>query len=569
MNARLPLAGIFIASLVSSIVVGASTAGTPPLPPPEPASSKTDKRSFTLNHAGEGFADQRWASEDEMNRYFVKRFIDSANFGNARMFSLPMVVIDDGMRLVPSDSGQPGPTSPNALAYRVEDIELIGVAKHPQPVAFVSTRHVRTYENADPKQGATRALTEFELKALEQLQAGPDTAVFEEKDGGRIVVGAIRAREDCLQCHTRYKTGDLLGAFSYRLQRASLMTPERLAALPSLPTPKPVTASPTRPPPKSAPAEHDGIALVISLDRDAFLPTEPLVIKATFRNTSDAPVSLPNNLAMYGDWLLKMQNINTGKVFTAGYYFHGNQTASARAGPPIQPGGILSANATYFRNYCLVEGDLDYDAFQTAAAKVAPSQSGSRAPMMPLPKGTFNVTLNVRFPNEVENASDAVPVWSDQAIVSKPVQITIGSLPADVAGSITGVVVDRFGRPAAQAKLNFHYATELNLGPPAPGSGYARAIANRAAPPTPMPISPDGFYWIYQEAGSPNGVTDENGVFLIPNLSPGTYIVSVNLAPVDLLHVEQIASKQPIEVKAGSETRLMEPIKLDYSPEGL
>ena len=41
-----------------------------------------------------------------------------------------------------------------------------------------------------------------------------------EYRGRPVVVGALRAREGCLHCHEGHETGDLFGAFSYRLEVA-------------------------------------------------------------------------------------------------------------------------------------------------------------------------------------------------------------------------------------------------------------------------------------------------------------------------------------------------------------
>lgn len=60
-----------------------------------------------------------------------------------------------------------------------------------------------------------RSLDSFEREALTRLQAG-ESVVVESAPGEIRMLGAIRAKRDCLNCH-RNTQGDLLGAFTYRL----------------------------------------------------------------------------------------------------------------------------------------------------------------------------------------------------------------------------------------------------------------------------------------------------------------------------------------------------------------
>ncbi len=52
---------------------------------------------------------------------------------------------------------------------------------------------------------------------MAELESGEDVAV-EVAGTARFVVGALRAQEECLRCHGG-RTGDVLGALSYRLSR--------------------------------------------------------------------------------------------------------------------------------------------------------------------------------------------------------------------------------------------------------------------------------------------------------------------------------------------------------------
>jgi hypothetical protein len=64
----------------------------------------------------------------------------------------------------------------------------------------------------------TRPLTKFEETGMHRLQAGEDLFVRESPNGIRML-GAVRSVSQCIKCHDGER-GDLLGAFSYFLQRS-------------------------------------------------------------------------------------------------------------------------------------------------------------------------------------------------------------------------------------------------------------------------------------------------------------------------------------------------------------
>ncbi len=160
-----------------------------------------------------------WNSESQMQDYFVTCFKASDNFGFKRMPS-PEMALNDSMQL--TVAGQ---------SYGLDKLELIGVSKHDTPVAFVAKRHA-----ADSTDFPTRPLTDFEKDALAQFAKGKNTASQPEANG-RIVVGAIRAEQSCLQCHPGAKEGDVLGAFSYHLYAIKLQTPAQTSTIRATTTP--------------------------------------------------------------------------------------------------------------------------------------------------------------------------------------------------------------------------------------------------------------------------------------------------------------------------------------------
>jgi hypothetical protein len=145
-----------------------------------------------------------WQSDAQMHSYFESCFLRASGFGYERMIAPPMVV--DDFMWMKRDSG----------GYKLGTLELIGIAKHESPVVFVDILH-----RVPEASRETRALTAFEAKAVDSLRGGGDIVV-DEGPKRRLVVGALRADATCLKCHQGIKEGDLLGALSYRLDRAIL-----------------------------------------------------------------------------------------------------------------------------------------------------------------------------------------------------------------------------------------------------------------------------------------------------------------------------------------------------------
>lgn len=128
-----------------------------------------------------------------------------------------------------------GPTG----SWRIESLDLISMLKHQEPVAYVSRNLPRMDELRD---APTRPLDEFESEHLAKLRAGEGLSAAMGPRRIRMI-GAIRAQEHCLSCHTA-KENDLLGAFSYDL---------RLDVVANIPSPNP---------PRSGEGSKTGLRLV-------------------------------------------------------------------------------------------------------------------------------------------------------------------------------------------------------------------------------------------------------------------------------------------------------------------
>jgi hypothetical protein len=161
-----------------------------------------------------------WSSAEAMHRQYERGFIEASGFGPNR---LPARPLRDWRKTLSVDG----------VRYRITAIDLIGVARHGQPVAYAGLKSSDT----DARSGVlaagiglnldvhnnhsrTRALDDFERTALAQLIAKRGLEVAGAADGdGRRALGGLRAQPDCLRCHDSYHDGDVLGALSYRLAR--------------------------------------------------------------------------------------------------------------------------------------------------------------------------------------------------------------------------------------------------------------------------------------------------------------------------------------------------------------
>ena len=98
-------------------------------------------------------------------------------------------------------------------SWRFRNLELVSLLKHDEPRVYLSKNLPRMGEL---RNAPTRPLDAFEAAALPRL--AKDDLVVHSTDERLRVLGSIRATQECLACHAK-KEGDLLGAFSYTLDR--------------------------------------------------------------------------------------------------------------------------------------------------------------------------------------------------------------------------------------------------------------------------------------------------------------------------------------------------------------
>jgi len=150
-----------------------------------------------------------WTSLQDMHAEYVKAFVQSDGFGIRRVTPMMMLV-------------QGGTVTLDGRRLRVEDVQLIGIAKHDPPVVYPGG--FLEFQHGDKDRAflplpATRPVDEQERRILTSLQQGEEV-VSRARINGIAAVGAIRATESCLQCHRNKQVGDLLGAFVYSLAPA-------------------------------------------------------------------------------------------------------------------------------------------------------------------------------------------------------------------------------------------------------------------------------------------------------------------------------------------------------------
>lgn len=94
----------------------------------------------------------------------------------------------------------------------MERVELVSLLTETEPSVYVADSAVTP---AEAKLTMRRPLDEFEVHGLQRLRAGDDL-VWSPENPLRLM-GAVRAHDNCIQCHIEAKPSDLLGAFTYYL----------------------------------------------------------------------------------------------------------------------------------------------------------------------------------------------------------------------------------------------------------------------------------------------------------------------------------------------------------------
>jgi hypothetical protein len=103
---------------------------------------------------------------------------------------------------------------PQAKEWKIQTLELVGLLMHEEPVVYLSDELPRMDKL---RKVPTRPLNVFETAGIQRLHEGDDLFIRETSETIRML-GAVRSIDQCVKCHGGDR-GDLLGAFSYRLER--------------------------------------------------------------------------------------------------------------------------------------------------------------------------------------------------------------------------------------------------------------------------------------------------------------------------------------------------------------
>jgi len=101
-------------------------------------------------------------------------------------------------------------------AWKINRIDLVSLLMHDEPRVY-RTANLPNMEELSSATVETRPLNDFEAEAIEKLESGERLQVRATRNR-ILMVGSIRAKKSCLQCHAG-KRHDLLGAFSYEILR--------------------------------------------------------------------------------------------------------------------------------------------------------------------------------------------------------------------------------------------------------------------------------------------------------------------------------------------------------------
>lgn len=127
------------------------------------------------------------------------------------------------------------PPDSAGIRYQLSEWGLLGRVEESAPqVYFIREPIVAAHEGVDG-QGTSegqevlvkRDADEVERKAISMLQENPGSELVKFEEGTQVrTIGAIRAAEFCLRCHSEAKVGDALGAFTYTYSKTPLSGPQ-------------------------------------------------------------------------------------------------------------------------------------------------------------------------------------------------------------------------------------------------------------------------------------------------------------------------------------------------------
>ena len=113
------------------------------------------------------------------------------------------------------------------IEWQISRLDLVSLLKFAEPRVYLSEHLPRMDELRNAE---TRPVDDFEQRALTHLRNGEDIVLDQQLNTIRLV-GAVRAAKQCLDCHS-VRRGELLGAFSYLLDRKQPIPPPKVESKP-------------------------------------------------------------------------------------------------------------------------------------------------------------------------------------------------------------------------------------------------------------------------------------------------------------------------------------------------
>lgn len=252
----MPHRGYFTSLAVGVLTVGIAGAESPS---PKPAGGAGGPLSVYRSAAafdpdGRVFSWGQPVLIPRLHDEFVHEFINRPGAGVGRMPALPMApqvwveLVRESLSEAeePTSTGKPQPPRYDELKetlvlpdgskrtvreriWVLRDHRLMSVNAKSGPAVYqhdakADHDRMKSQPVATSKNTPTRKLDDFETRALPHLRDGDDVALHSSASEMRVL-GAIRARGECLECH-KTKAGELLGAFTYTLALQSDATPE-------------------------------------------------------------------------------------------------------------------------------------------------------------------------------------------------------------------------------------------------------------------------------------------------------------------------------------------------------
>ena len=167
-----------------------------------------------------------WQSYESMHEDNVHQFIKSPGLGMSRLVeTLKKAEKDETESVAIALSRR---VSIGDQLFSIKNIELIGVAKHDPPVMFrnpivhsispkaqtpEASEDTISQQQSSVDNKATkhdfRELTDFEQAVITTFRKGGWLSIRAD-ESDRVVLGPIRARQECISCHEGTKKGDVL-----------------------------------------------------------------------------------------------------------------------------------------------------------------------------------------------------------------------------------------------------------------------------------------------------------------------------------------------------------------------